>query len=163
MKQFILITIMWAFASFGHAQTHVKRIIDDMLAEHPEWIVNFGSSETNGASAQANRTYQLSMTDPTAIDTLLSAFEMDKASGYSYIRTSAEYNQATQMHRRSTLTLQNGDKLESHSTEYSFISLSAIDPKRPTFRTNYILKWYPPKNGRTVATLYILYGPRPNK
>ena len=162
MRQFILITIMWAFASLGHAQTHVKKIIDNILVEHPEWIVNFGSRETNGTSPQANRTYQLLMTDSAAIDMLLSAFEMDKVSGYSYIRTSAAYNQATQMHRRSTVTLQNGEKLDSHSTEYSFVSLSAIDPKRPTFRTNYILKWYLPKNGRTEAQIYILYGPRPN-
>lgn len=163
MRQLILITIMWTFASLGHAQTHVKKIINDILAEHPEWIVNIGSRETNGTSPQANRTYQLSMTDTMAIDMLLSAFEKDKVSGYSYIRTSAAYNQATQMHRRSTVTLQNGEKLDSHSTEYSFVSLSAIDSKRPTFRTNYIMKWYPPKNGRTEAKIYILYGPRPNK
>ena len=154
---------MWAFASLGYAQTHVKKIIDDILIEHPEWIVNFGSRETNGTSQQANHIYQLSMNDPTAIDMLLSAFEREKLSGYSYIRTSAAYNQATRIHRRSTVTLQNGEKLNSHSTEYSFVSLSAIDPKHPTFRTNYILKWYPPKNGRTEAKIYILYGPRPNK
>ena len=169
MKQFILITVMCALTSAGYAQTHVNKAIDDIQAKHPEWIINQGNGE-NGttaatqASSKASRIYQLSRPDTTAMENLLNAFEADKMNGYSYIRTSAEYNQARLKQRRpSTVTLQNGDRLESHSTEYSFVSLAVIDPKQPSHRTSYILKWYPIKNGRTVATLYILYGPRPNK
>ena len=169
MKKIILITMMCAFTSIGYAQTHVRKAIDDMLAKHPEWVVNQGNSENGNTSptkagSKTNRIYQLSIPDTTAMNNLLGAFEADKMECYSYIRTSAEYNQATQNRcKASTVTLQNGDRLESHSTEYSFVSLAVVDPEQRSYRTSYILKWYPIKNGRTVATLYILYGPRPNK
>ena len=169
MKQFILITVMCAFTSIGYAQTHVSKAIEDMLTKHPEWIssqgnIDNGYANATKASSKTNRIYQLSIPDTAAMNNLLGAFEADKMECYSYIRTSAEYNQATQKRRRaSTVTLQNGDRLESHSTEYSFVSLAVIDPDQRNYRTSYILKWYPIKNGRTVATLYILYGPRPNK
>jgi len=67
-----------------------------------------------------------------------------------------------QKRRRTTFTLQNGERLESHSTEYSFVSLSVVDSENKSHRTNYILKWYLPKDDRVVAKLYILNGPRPN-
>ena len=151
----------------GFAQTHVRQTVDDMLAKHPEWVVNYGKNESASTNpkrtgTQTNRIYHLSMNNAAAIDSLLSAFDADKMDGYSYIRTSATYNQATLKRRRNTVTLQNGERLESHSTEYSFVSLSVIDPEHNSFRTNYILKWYPFKDGRVEAKLYILYGPRPN-
>ena len=147
----------------SHAQTHVRKAIDNMLSEHPEWVINSGKSESAIKSGtQANRIYELSITDLTAIDTLLSAFDADKMDAYSYIRTSAAYNQAMQKRRRTTFTLQNGECLESHSTEYSFVSLSVVDSEKKSHRTNYILKWYLPKDDRVVAKLYILNGPRPN-
>ena len=112
----------------SHAQTHVRKAIDNMLSEHPEWVINSGKSESAIKSGtQSNRIYELSITDLTAIDSLLSAFDADKMDAYSYIRTSAAYNQAMQKRRRTTVTLQNGERLESHSTEYSFVSLSVVD------------------------------------
>ena len=147
----------------GHAQTHVRKTIDSMLSEHPEWVINSGKSESASKSGtQSNRIYELSITDQTAIDSLLSAFEADKMDAYSYIRTSAAYNQAMQKRRRTTVTLQNGERLESHSTEYSFVSLSVVDSENKNYRTNYILKWCQPKDDRVAAKLYILNGPRPN-
>ncbi|MBR1414486.1 MAG: hypothetical protein IJ570_01310 [Prevotella sp.] len=74
----------------------------------------------------------------------------------------ADYNQTMQKRRRTTVILQNGERLESHSTEYSFVSLSVVDSDNKNYRTNYILKWYQPKDGRVEAKLYILSGPRPN-
>ena len=167
MKRLILLTAIWSCTLAGFAQTHVRQAVDDMLAKHPEWIVNYGKNESASpnpkrSGTQTNRIYHLSMTDAAAIDSLLSAFETDKMEGYNYIRTSAAYNQATLKRRRNTVTLQNGERLESHSTEYSFVSLSAIDPEHNSCRTCYVLKWYPLKDGRTEAKLYILYGPRPN-
>ena len=163
MRYFIFITFISAFSLAGHAQTHVRKAIDSMLSEHPEWVINSGKSESAIKSGtQSNRIYELSITDLTAIDSLLSAFEADKMNGYSYIRTSADYNKATNRHRRQTVTLQNGERLESHSTEYSFVSLSVVDPENKSYRTNYILKWYQPKVDRLEAKLYILNGPRPN-
>ena len=158
---------MWCCTLTGFAQKHVRQTVDDMLAKHPKWIVNYGKNEsasTNPKSTgiQTNRIYHLSMDDAAAIDSLLNAFDADKMEGYSYIRTSAAYNQATLKRRRNTVTLQNGERLESHSTEYSFVSLSVIDPEHKIYRTCYVLKWYPFKDGRTEAKLYILYGPRPN-
>ena len=158
---------MWSCTLTGFAQKHIRQTVDDMLAKHPEWIVNYGKNEsasTNPKSTgtQTNRIYHLSMNDAAVIDSLLNAFDADKMDGYSYIRTSAEYNQGTLKRRRNTVTLQNGERLESHSTEYSFVSLSVIDPERKIYRTCYVLKWYPFKDGRTEAKLYILYGPRPN-
>ena len=72
-------------------------------------------------------------------------------------------------------------KLQRRVSEYSFRD---INPKKlkslinalrnpengyycysqgnPHDTNDYILKWYPPKNGRTEAQIYILYGPRPN-
>ncbi len=167
MKHLILLTILWSCALVGIAQTHVRQTVDDILAKHPEWIVNYGKSESASTNprktgAQANRIYHLAMNDASAIDSLLCAFDADKMEGYSYIRTSAAYNQATLKRRRNTVTLQNGERLESHSTEYCFVSLSVIDPEHKIYRTCYVLKWYPFKDGRTEAKLYILYGPRPN-
>ena len=79
----------------SHAQTHVRKAIDNMLSEHPEWVINSGKSESAIKSGtQSNRIYELSITDLTAIDSLLSAFDADKMDAYSYIRTSAAYNQA---------------------------------------------------------------------
>ena len=158
---------MWCCTLTGFAQKHVRQTVDDMLAKHPEWIVNYGKNEsasTNPKSTgiQTNRIYHLSMNDASAIDSLLNAFDDDKMDGYSYIRTSAAYNQDTLKRRRNTVTLQNGERLESHSTEYSFVSLSVIDPEHKIYRTCYVLKWYPFKDGRAEAKLYILYGPRPN-
>ena len=158
---------MWSCTLTGFAQKHIRQTVDDMLAKHPEWIVNYGKNEsasTNPKSTgtQTNRIYHLSMNDAAVIDSLLNAFDADKMDGYSYIRTSAEYNQGTLKRRRNSVTLQNGEQLESHSTEYSFVSLSVIDPERKIYRTCYVLKWYPFKDGRTEAKLYILYGPRPN-
>jgi len=158
---------MWSCTLTGFAQKHVRQTVDDILAKHPEWIVNYGKNEsasTNPKSTgiQTNRIYHLSMNDASAIDSLLNAFDADKMDGYSYIRTSAAYNQDTLKRRRNTVTLQNGERLESHSTEYSFVSLSVIDPEHKIYRTCYVLKWYPFKDGRTEAKLYILYGPRPN-
>ncbi len=147
----------------SHAQTHVRKAIDNMLSEHPEWVINSGKSESAIKSGtQSNRIYELSITDMTAIDSLLFAFDADKMDAYSYIRTSAAYNQAMQKRRRTTVTLQNGERLESHSTEYSFVSLSVVDSENKCHRTNYILKWYLPKDDRVEAKLYILNGPRPN-
>lgn len=163
MRYFIFITFLWAFAMVSHAQTHVIKAIDNMLSEHPEWVINSGISESAIKSGtQSNRIYELSITDLTAIDSLLSAFDADKMDAYSYIRTSAAYNQAMQKRRRTTVTLQNGERLESHSTEYSFVSLSVVDSENKSHRTNYILKWYQPKDGLVEAKLYILNGPRPN-
>ena len=158
---------MWSCTLTGFAQKHVRQTVDDILAKHPEWIVNYGKNEsasTNPKSTgiQTNRIYHLSMNDASAIDSLLNAFDADKMDGYSYIRTSAAYNQDTLKRRRNTVTLQNSERLESHSTEYSFVSLSVIDPEHKIYRTCYVLKWYPFKDGRTEAKLYILYGPRPN-
>ena len=107
MKKIILITMMCAFTSIGYAQTHVRKAIDDMLAKHPEWVVNQGNSENGNTSptkagSKANRIYQLSIPDTMAMDKLLNAFEADKMDSYSYIRTSAEYNQATQKRRRAS-------------------------------------------------------------
>lgn len=165
MKHFILFTVLWTFTLTGFAQTHVRQTIDDILTKHPEWIVNYAKDESTNpkkTGTQTNRIYQLSMTDAAAIDSLLSAFDTDKEVGYKYIRTSAAYNQATNKQRRQTVTLQNGEQLESHSTEYSFVSLTVVDPAHDNYRFNYILKWYLPKDGRTEAKLYILNGPRPN-
>ena len=163
MRHLLIITIILASTLVGHAQTHVRKAIDNMLSEHPEWVVNSGKSESASKSGtQSNRIYELSITDPTAIDSLLSAFDADKMDAYSYIRTSAAYNQAMQKRRRTTVTLQNGERLESHSTEYSFVSLSVVDSEDKIYRTNYILKWYQPKDGLVEAKLYILNGPRPN-
>jgi len=163
MRHLLIVTFIFASTLVGHAQTHVRKAIDNMLSEHPEWVVNSGKSESAIKSGtQSNRIYELSITDLTAIDSLLSAFEADKMNGYSYIRTSADYNKATNRHRRQTVTLQNGERLESHSTEYSFVSLSVVDSGNKSYRTNYILKWYLPKDGRVEAKLYILNGPRPN-
>ncbi len=163
MRYFIIMTFLWAFALVVHAQTHVRKAIDNLLSEHPDWVINSGKNESASKSGtQSNRIYELSITDLTAIDSLLSAFEADKMNGYSYIRTSAAYNQAMQKRRRTTVTLQNGERLESHSTEYSFVSLSVVDSENKSHRTNYILKWYQPKDGRVEAKLYILNGPRPN-
>ena len=163
MRHLLIVTFIFASTLVGHAQTHVRKAIDNMLSEHPEWVVNSGKSESAIKSGtQSNRIYELSITDLTAIDSLLSAFEADKMNGYSYIRTSAAYNQAMQKRRRTTVTLQNGERLESHSTEYSFVSLSVVDSGNKSYRTNYILKWYLPKDGRVEAKLYILNGPRPN-
>ena len=164
MRHFIFIAFLWAFALLGHAQTHVRKAIDNTLSEHPGWVVNSGKSESASKSGmQVNRIYELSIAEPTAIDSLLSAFEADKMDAYSYIRTSAAYNQAMQKRRRTTVTLQNGERLDSYSTAYSFVSLSVVDSENKSCRTNYILKWYLPKDGRVEAQLYILYGPRPNK
>ena len=163
MRHLLIVTFIFASTLVGHAQTHVRKAIDNMLSEHPEWVVNSGKSESASKSGtQSNRIYELSITDLTAIDSLLSAFEADKMNGYSYIRTSAAYNQAMQKRRRTTVTLQNGERLESHSTEYSFVSLSVVDSENKNHRTNYILKWYQPKDDRVEAKLYILNGPRPN-
>lgn len=167
MRHLILLIIMWSYTLAGLAQTHVRQTVDDMLAKHPEWIVSYGKNESANTNPkrmgpQANRIYHLAMNDASAIDSLLSAFEADKMDGYSYIRTSAAYNQSTLKRRRNTVTLQNGERLDSYSTEYSFVSLSVIDPEHNSFRTCYVLKWYPFKEGRTEAKLYILYGPRPN-
>lgn len=163
MRHLLIVTFIFASTLVGHAQTHVRKAIDNMLSEHPEWVVNSGKSESAiKSSTQSNRIYELSITDLAAIDSLLSAFEADKMNGYSYIRTSAAYNQAMQKRRRTTVTLQNGERLESHSTEYSFVSLSVVDSGNKSYRTNYILKWYLPKDGRVEAKLYILNGPRPN-
>ncbi len=167
MKHLILLTIMWSCTLTGFAQEHVRQTIDNMLAKHPEWIVNYGKNESastnpHNTGTQTNRIYHLSMNDAAAIDSLLNAFDADKMDGYSYIRTSAAYNQGILKRRRNTVTLQNGERLESHSTEYSFVSLSVIDPEHKIYRTCYVLKWYPFKDGRTEAKLYILYGPRPN-
>ncbi|MBR0049287.1 MAG: hypothetical protein IJP74_08225 [Prevotella sp.] len=163
MRHLLIVTFIFASTLVGHAQTHVRKAIDNMLSEHPEWVVNSGKSESAIKSGtQSNRIYELSITDLAAIDSLLSAFEADKMNGYSYIRTSAAYNQAMQKRRRTTVTLQNGERLESHSTEYSFVSLSVVDSGNKSYRTNYILKWYLPKDGRVEAKLYILNGPRPN-
>lgn len=163
MRHLIIIAIIFASTLVGHAQTHVRKAIDNMLSEHPEWVVNSGKSESAKKSGmQSNRIYELSITDLTAIDSLLSAFEADKMAAYSYIRTSAAYNLAMQKRRRTTVTLQNGERLESHSTEYSFVSLSVVDLEKKSYRTNYIMKWYLPKDGRVEAKLYILNGPRPN-
>lgn len=163
MRYFIFITFLWAFAQVSHAQTHVRKAIDNILAEHPQWVVNSRKNESASKfGTKTNRTYELSITDLMAIDSLLAAFEADKMGAYSYIRTSAAYNQAMQKRRRTTVTLQNGERLESHSTEYSFVSLSVVDSENKNYRTNYILKWYQPKDGRVDAKLYILNGPRPN-
>ena len=167
MKHLILLTVIWSCTLVGFAQTHVRQAVDDMLAKHPEWIVNYGKNESTSTNPQktgiqTNRIYHLSMTDAAAIDSLLSAFDADKMDGYSYIRTSAAYNHATLKRHRNTVTLQNNERLESHSTEYSFVSLSVIDPEHNGCRTCYVLKWYPFKEGRTEVKLYILYGPRPN-
>lgn len=163
MRYFIFITFIFTSTLIGHAQTHVRKAIDNMLSEHPEWVINSGKNESASKSGtQSNRIYELSITDLIAIDSLLSAFEADKMNGYSYIRTSAAYNQAMQKRRRTTVTLQNGERLESHSTEYSFVSLSVVDFENKNYRTNYILKLYQPKDGRVEAKLYILNGPRPN-
>ena len=163
MRYLLVFTIILASTLSGHAQTHVRKTIDSMLSEHPEWVINSGKSESASKSGtQSNRIYELSITDQTAIDSLLSAFEADKMDAYSYIRTSAAYNQAMQKRRRTTVTLQNGERLESHSTEYSFVSLSVVDSENKNYRTNYILKWCQPKDDRVAAKLYILNGPRPN-
>ena len=163
MRHLLIVTFIFASTLVGHAQTHVRKAIDNMLSEHPEWVVNSGKSESAIKSGtQSNRIYELSITNLTAIDSLLSAFEADKMTAYSYIRTSAAYNQAMQKRRRTTVTLQNGERLESNSTEYSFVSLSVVDSENKNNRTNYILKWYQPKDDRVEAKLYILNGPRPN-
>ena len=163
MRHLLIVTFIFASTLVGHAQTHVRKAIDNMLSEHPEWVINSGKSESASKSGtQSNRIYELSITDLTAIDSLLSAFEADKMDAYSYIRTSAAYNQAMQKRRRTTVTLQNGERLKSHSTEYSFVSLSVVDSENKSYRTNYILKWYLPKDDRVEAKLYILNGPRPN-
>ena len=167
MKHFILVAIMWAFASLGFAQTHVVKVIDDLVEKHPEYVVNYKKSEVNDPKhskvvKQINRVYNLSLTDVSAVDSLLSAFDTDKMDGYSYIRTSADYNQAMDKKRIKTVTLQNGERLDSYSTEYSFVSLSVVDSKQTNFRTNYIFKWYSQKDGKIEAQLYILYGARPN-
>lgn len=163
MKQLIVLSIMFAFTTAGYAQNHIRQAIDDMIAKHPEWIVSHSKNETQTPSGtQTNRLYQLSITAPTVVDSLLAAFDADKLDGYNYIRTSAAYNQAIQKRRRTTVTLQNGERLESHSTTYSFVSLSVVNSENKSCRTNYILKWFPTKDGRTEAKLYILYGPRPN-
>lgn len=163
MRHLLIVTFIFASTLVGHAQTHVRKAIDNMLSEHPEWVINSGKSESASKSGtQSNRIYELSITDLTAIDSLLSAFEADKMDAYSYIRTSAAYNQAMQKRRRTTVTLQNGERLKSHSTEYSFVSLSVVDSENKSYRTNYILKWYLPKDDRVKAKLYILNGPRPN-
>ena len=79
MRYFIFITFLWAFAMVSHAQTHVRKAIDNMLSEHPEWVINSGKSESAIKSGtQSNRIYELSITDLTAIDSLLSAFDADK-------------------------------------------------------------------------------------
>lgn len=163
----ILFTTLWVTTKVGYAQTHVRQAIDYVLTGHPEWITNYGKSETASTNpyksgTKTGRIYQLSITDSTAIDSLLSAFEADKMDGYSYIRTSAAYNKAMQKRRRTTITLQNGERLESHSIEYSFVSLTVLDSENKSYRTNYILKWYPSNDGCTEAKLYILYGLRPN-
>lgn len=163
MRYLLVITIILASTLVGHAQTHVRKAIDSLLSEHPEWVVNSGKNESASKSGtKTNRIYELSITDLTAIDSLLAAFDADKMEAYSYIRTSAAYNQAMQKRRRTTVTLQNGERLESHSTEYSFVSLSVVDSESKNYRTNYILKWYQPKDDRVEAKLYILSGPRPN-
>ena len=163
MKRFILFSFLLVCASAGHAQTHVRQAIGELTAKHKEWIISHSKKETQAPSGtQTSRVYHLLIADPTVVDSLLVAFDADKMAAYSYIRTSAAYNQATNKRRRTTVTLQNGERLESHSTEYSFVSLAVIDPRNSSFRTNYILKWYQPKNGQTEARLYILYGPRPN-
>ena len=165
MKRLILLASIWTFASLVLAQPHVRQAVDDMATHHPEWIVNYVKNESTSpkkSGTQTNRIYQLSMTDAAAIDTLLNAFDTDKMVGYNYIRTSADYNRAAKKRQRQTVTLQNGERLESHSTEYSLVSLTVVDPEHDNYRTNYILKWYPPKDGRVEAKLYILNGPRPN-
>ena len=163
MRYLLVITIIFASTLVGHAQTYVRKAIDNMLSEHPEWVVNSGKNESASKSGtKTNRIYELSITDQAVIDSLLAAFDADKMEAYSYIRTSAAYNQAMQKRRRTAVTLQNGERLESHSTEYSFVSLSVVDSDNKSYRTNYILKWYQPKDGRVEAKLYILNGPRPN-
>lgn len=159
MRYAILLTIIWTFTLGGYAQTHVRQVVDGLIAGHPEWVVSTVESKSG---TQSSHVYLLSMPDQSAIDSLLVAFDADKMEGYNYIRTSSAYNQARRKHRRQTVTLQNGERLDSHSTEYSFVSLSVVDPSNGIYRTNYILKWYLPKNGRTEAKLYILYGSRPN-
>ncbi len=167
MKHFIFVAITWAFASLGFAQTHVVKAIDDVVVKHPEYVINYKKSEVNDPGQsnlvkQINRVYILSLTDTSVIDSLLAAFETDKMDGYNYIRTSAAYNQAVQKQRRKTVTLQNGELLNSYSTEYSFVSLSVVDSKQSNYRTNYILKWSSLRDGKIDAQLYILYGVRPN-
>lgn len=165
MRHFIILTFLSTFTLTGKAQTHVKQAIDKILTEHPEWVANYDKNEATStksdkAVTQSNHIYQLAVPDPSAIDSLLAAFDTDKMQGYSYIRTSAEYNRANSRLSRKTITLQNGVRLESHSTEYSFVSLSAADGY--SYRTNYIMQWFQPAYGKTEVKLYILYGPRPN-
>lgn len=167
MKHIILLIVLSAFAIVGKAQTHVRQTVDKLLAEHPEWVANYDKNEAtsvkNGKPVTlSNRIYQLAVPNPSVIDTMLHAFDMDKMEGYSYIRTSAEYNKTNGRPSRKTVTLQNGVRLESHSTQYSFVSLTAVDAQDYRCRTNYIMQWYEPVDGRTEVKIYILYGPRPN-
>lgn len=167
MKHIFLIAVFLTATLVGYAQTHIKPYIQKMINEHPEWVVNYKKSETGNASnaksgQQSNLIYQLSIDKEATIDSILTAFDTDKMEGYSYIRTSAVYNQLTRKRSRKTVALQNGESLDCHSTEYSFVSLSVIDPDDSRYRTNYILKWNLPKDGLFEAKLYILHGQRPN-
>lgn len=165
MKHTTLITTLLALSLTCNAQTHVKQSIDKLLERHPEWIANYDKKEATSIKngnvvTQSHRIYQLAVPTPSVIDSLLTAFDKDKMEGYSYIRTSAEYNRTNSRPSRKTVTLQNGERLESHSTEYSFVSLTTADGY--SYRTNYIMQWYQPEGGKTEVKLYILHGPRPN-
>lgn len=165
MKHTILPNILLALSLTCNAQTHVKQSIDRLLERHPEWIANYDKKEATSVKngnvvTLSNRIYQLAVPNPSVIDTILHAFDADKMEGYSYIRTSAEYNKTNSRPSRKTVTLQNGERLESHSTEYSFVSLTTADGY--SYRTNYIMQWYQPEGGKTEVKLYILHGPRPN-
>lgn len=167
MKHTILPSILLALSLTCNAQTHVKQSIDKLLERHPEWIANYDKKEATSVKngnvvTQSHRIYQLAVPTPSVIDSLLAAFDKDKMDGYSYIRTSAEYNRTNSRPSRNTVTLQNGERLENHSTEYSFVSLTAVDAEDFRCRTNYIMKWYDSVGGKTEVKLYILHGPRPN-
>ena len=166
MKRYVLLIIAIAIVCRLSAQTCVKRAIDEILT-NPDWMVKLTNSTENYpddslAVKSRNTEYQLAITDTTAVLRLLDAFAIDKDSSYSYMRTSAEYNQATQSRYHQRIVLQNKVRLEAHSTEYSLVSLAMVDPECRTHRTHYIFQWYPQSDGIIRANLYVLYGPRLN-
>lgn len=165
MKHITLIIVLLGFSICGMAQSHIKQYVDNMVAAHPEMLINYkseaGSLSPNSNTTQATNIYTLSVT-PNILDNLKTTFEAEKKGCYSYIRTSARYNQLNDKKKTKLVTLQNGEFLNCNSTEYSFVTISAIDQNNDRYRTNYILIWFEPDSEKVEAMIYILYGPRPN-
>lgn len=165
MKHLLFISLLWSITLSVNAQVHVKQVIDKITKGHPDWVNYSEKKETGNAGAAksgtSSRIYHLTV-EQSVIDNLIEAFDSDKMDGYSYIRTSAAYNQTLKKSDKKAVFLQNGEKLEIYSVAYSFITLSVINPNNPKYRTNYILKYFTPLGSKINATLYILSGPRPN-